>query len=264
MTIWWQAWDVDQARAEVVIAHGAGEHSDRYGHVARALNQRGYSVWALDHRGHGRSEGPRALIDSLERAVADMRTLVDMVMAGAGGRRPFLLGHSMGGLLSVGYTLRNQPTLSGLVLSAPVAALESASTATRVLSALLSRVTPRLGVFGVDPGAVSRDPEVVEDYETDPMVFHGKLPVRTVAELAGEISDLPERVREIELPVLLLYGTADTLAVPAGSVMLSERISSSDLTVVPYEGLYHEILNEPEREEIIAAIADWLDAHRPS
>ena len=169
----------------------------------------------------------------------------------------------MGGLLSLGYTLRNQPTLSGLVLSAPVAALESASTATRVVSALLSRVTPRLGVFGVDPGAVSRDPEVVEDYEGDPMVFHGKLPVRTVAELAGEIGDLPEGVVAIELPVLLLYGTADTLAVPAGSEMLSERISSSDLTVIPYTGLYHEILNEPEREEIIASIGDWLDAHRP-
>jgi alpha-beta hydrolase superfamily lysophospholipase len=231
--------------------------------VAKALTERGYSVWALDHRGHGNSDGPRAFVDSFEHAIADIHTLVEMVAAGAGGQRPFLLGHSMGGLLATGYTLRHQDSIEGLILSAPVAALESASAATRVISSLLSRVTPRLGVFGVDPSAISRDPDVVRDYEDDPLVFHGKLPVRTVAELAAEVASLPERVPSITLPVLLMYGTADTLAVPAGSVMLSERISSDDLTVTPYEGLRHEILNEPERDQVIAEIVAWLDSHRP-
>ncbi len=244
-----------------MLAHGAGEHSARYGHVAKALTERGYAVWAPDHRGHGQSEGPRALIDSLERAVEDIHTVVTMVAAEASGRRPFLLGHSMGGLLATAYTLRHQETIAGLVLSAPAAALETASPVTRFVSAMLSRITPRLGVFAVDPAGVSRDPDVVRDYEDDPQVFHGKLPVRTVAELAGEIGALEDRVPAITLPVLLMYGTADPIVPPSGSVMLSKRISSDDLTTTPYEGLYHEILNEPERDAVIAEILGWLDAH---
>jgi len=258
--IWWQAWVPEgRPRATVVLAHGAGEHSSRYGHVAKALNSRGYSLWALDHRGHGRSDGPRALIDRLENAVADMRTFVD-IAAEERGARPALIGHSMGGLLATAYTLRHQETISGLILSAPAAALEAASAFTRAISSLLSRLTPKLGVFAVDPSGVSRDPDVVRDYETDPLVFHGKLPVRTVAELAAEIGTLPGRVPEITLPVLLMYGTADPIVPPSGSVMLGERISSDDLTVTPYDGLYHEILNEPERDQVIAEITGWLDA----
>ena len=257
--IWWQAWPAGKRRADVVLAHGAGEHSSRYGHVARALNERGYSVWALDHRGHGNSEGARALIDSFEAAVADIRSLVELVR-GESSEPPFLLGHSMGGLLSIGYALRHEDSISGLVLSAPAAALETASAATRIVSALLSRLTPTLGVFRVDPGGVSRDPEVVRDYESDPQVFHGKLPVRTVAELAGEIGSLADRAHEITLPVLLMYGTADPIVPISGSVMLSERIASEDLTATPYDGLYHEILNEPERDQVIAEILAWLDA----
>ena len=259
----WQAWPGTRRRADVVLAHGAGEHSARYGHVARALNERGYSVWALDHRGHGRSGGARALIDSFEAAVADIRSLVELVR-GESSEPPFLLGHSMGGLLSTGYTLRHQASIAGLILSAPAAALETASPATRMVSALLSRVTPTLGVFKVDPRGVSRDPEVVRDYESDPQVFHGKLPVRTVAELAAEIGTLADRAPEINLPVLLMYGTADPIVPISGSVMLAERIASKDLTVTPYDGLYHEILNEPERDQVIAEIVAWLDARAVS
>jgi acylglycerol lipase len=259
--IWWQAWPTVEPRADVVLAHGAGEHSARYGHVARALSERGYSVWALDHRGHGNSAGPRALIDSLERAVADIHTLVGIATGEAAERRPYLLGHSMGGLLAIAYALRHQEAIAGLILSAPAAALETASPITRIVSAALSRVTPKLGVFTVDPNGVSRDPDVVRDYEDDPQVFHGKLPVRTVAELATEIAALSDRAPEITLPVLLMYGTADPIVPPSGSVMLSERIASTDLTTTPYDGLYHEILNEPERDQVIAELLAWLDAH---
>ena len=260
--IWWQAWLPDgEPRANIVLSHGAGEHSSRYGHVAKALNERGYSLRAFDHRGHGRSDGPRALIDRLANAVADIRSLVATATEEGGGERPFLLGHSMGGLLATAYTLRHQETIRGLVLSAPVAALEAASAFTRAMSSLLSRLAPTLGVFAVDASGVSRDPDVVRDYETDPLVFHGKLPVRTVAELAAEVGTLPERVPAITLPVLLMYGTADPIVPPSGSVMLGERISSEDLTVTPYDGLYHEILNEPERDQVIAEICAWLDAH---
>jgi alpha-beta hydrolase superfamily lysophospholipase len=174
------------------------------------------------------------------------------------GEKPVLLGHSLGGCLSVAYTLRHPETIRLLVLSAPAVDLGTVSPATRIISRILSQLVPKLGVFGVDPAGVSRDPDVVHDYETDPLVFHGKLPVRTIAELAAEIEALPSSVGKIELPVLLMYGTADPIVPISASEMLAERLGSPDLTVTPYEGLYHEILNEPERDAVIAEVTSWL------
>jgi alpha-beta hydrolase superfamily lysophospholipase len=253
-----QAWLSDgEPQAVIVIAHGAGEHSGRYAHVAARLNREGYAVHALDHRGHGRSEGPRALIDRLDNAVADLDALVVDV---AGEQPTFLLGHSMGGAIAVKYALAHQQRLKGLVLSAPVAALEAASPATRIAARALSVLAPRLGVFAVDPSLVSRDPEVVRAYETDPLVHHGKLPARTVAELAAAVESFPDSVDAITLPTLIMYGTADKLVPPSGSVMLGERIGSPDKTVKSYEGLYHEILNEPEQEKVLDDVCGWLRA----
>jgi acylglycerol lipase len=243
-----------------VLAHGAGEHSARYGHVAKALTERDYAVWALDHRGHGNSGGPRALVDRFENATDDLRTFVGQVTAESGGP-PILLGHSMGGLLALGYTLRHEQTVSALALSSPLAALGAASPLQRGASAVLTRIAPRLGVIAVDAAGISRDPEVVRDYETDPLVFHGKLPVRTVHELAREIAGLEDAVSSITLPVLLLYGDADPIVPPSGSEMLARRMTAAaSFHVKAYPGLYHEILNEPERDEVIAELAAWLDA----
>jgi len=182
--IWWQAWLAEGPRASVVLAHGAREHSGRYAHVAEALNHRGYSVWALDHRGHGRSGGHRLLIDRLEYALADLRSFVAVAREEL-GRKPFLLGHSMGGLISTAFAIRYQEEIEGLILSGPLAALEAASPATRAASFILTRVTPTLGVFPVDATRISRDPEVVRAYVEDPLVPVHRLPVRTVAELAA-------------------------------------------------------------------------------
>jgi alpha-beta hydrolase superfamily lysophospholipase len=241
----------------VVIAHGAGEHSGRYAHVAARLNHEGYAVHALDHRGHGHSEGTRALIDRLDHAVADLDALIGDL---GGGQPVFLLGHSMGGAIAVSYAIAHQDRLTGLALSAPVAALEAASPVTRMAARLLSAVGPRLGVFAVDPTLVSRDPDVVSAYETDPLVHHGKLPARTVAELASAVESFPNSVGAITVPTLIMYGTADRLVPPAGSMMLGERIGSADKTVRAYDGLYHEILNEPEQDQVLDDVAAWLNA----
>lgn len=253
-----QAWLLDaEPRAVVVIAHGAGEHSDRYEHVAARLNSEGYAVQALDHRGHGRSEGPRALIDRMNNAVADLDGLIASI---ADGRPVFLLGHSMGGSIALKYAIAHQGRLQGLVLSGPLAALEAASPAQRIAAKALSAVAPRLGVIAVDASLISRDPEVVRSYETDPLVHHGKLPARTVAELAVAVESFPDSVGAITVPTLIMYGTADKLVPPAGSMMLGERIGAADKVVKPYDGLYHEILNEPEREQVLDDMCGWLSA----
>lgn len=258
--IWWQAWLPADPRAVVVIAHGAGEHSGRYVHVATRLVDAGCAVYALDHRGHGRSGGRRAVVDRMDNVVADLRAFIAVAAAQHPGQRLLLLGHSMGGTISLVFATRHQDELAGMALSGPVAVLEAASPALRVAAKVLSALTPNLGVFGVDPSLVSRDPEVVRAYREDPLVFHGKLPARTVAELAGAVERFPAAVPQIRIPLLLMHGTADRLAPPAGSTMVHERAGSSDKTLRLYEGLYHEILNEPEKETVIGDLLGWLNA----
>ncbi len=261
--IFWQSWSpVDgTVRGSVVVVHGAGEHSGRYEHVAERLVAEGFAVSALDHRGHGRSDGPRALVDRLDRAVSDIDGLVTMTR-GAHPERPlFMLAHSMGATFAVQYALAHQRRLAGLILSGPLAALDGAPAPLRMVGRALSVIAPGTGLIAVDAGLISRDPDVVQAYRADPLVHHGKLPARTLAELAGAIDAFPDRVSEITLPTLILYGTADGLAPPRGSVMLGERIGAADKTITGYEGLYHEILNEPERETVLSELCAWLDAH---
>lgn len=261
LEIYWQSWLPEGSpRAVVVIAHGVSEHSARYTWVAEQLTARGYAVYALDHRGHGRSQGSRALIDRMANAVADLDALIDRATAAQQPAPVFLLGHSMGGCVSLAYSIRHQRKLAGLVLSAPLAALEAASPLVRLAGHVLSAVAPKLGVFGVDASAVSRDPEVVRDYESDPLNHHGKLPARTVAELSNTVAGFPEAMPRLELPMLLLQGTEDRLTPPAGSEMVHERAGSEDKQLKHYPGLYHELLNEPEKDQVLGDIAEWLDA----
>jgi acylglycerol lipase len=265
VSIFWRSWlPPGPCRGVVVIAHGAGEHSGRYLHVADRLVREGYAVYALDHRGHGRSGGPRAYIDRMDNAVADLDTLVLRAASEQPGVPIVLLGHSMGGTVSLCYALRHQDRLAALALSGPLAALEAASPVVRMAARTLSALTPRLGVIGVDSSLVSRDPAVVQAYNADPLVHHGKLPARTVAELGAAIESFPSRVPEITVPTLILYGTADGLCPTEGSVMLGRRIGAADLTVKSYPGLYHEIFNEPEQEQVLDDLCAWLNTHVPS
>ncbi|MHB8657870.1 MAG: alpha/beta hydrolase [Solirubrobacteraceae bacterium] len=266
LAIHWRRWlpAGGRARAVVVIAHGAGEHCGRYLHVAGRLVSEDYAVYALDHRGHGRSEGPRALLDRMSHAVADLDTLIGLAAGEQPSRDIFLLGHSMGATISLAYAMAHADRLAGLILSGPLAALEAASPPVRLMARLLSVLTPRLGVIAVDASRVSRDPVVVQSYLSDPLVHHGKLPARTVAELAAAIETFPHGVRAIRVPTLILYGTADTLAPTTGSLMLAERLGAPDKQTIAYDGLYHEILNEPEHARVMEDLSRWLAAHCPA
>lgn len=261
--IFWQAWLPDvEPRAVVAMAHGVSEHSGRYAWTGEQLSARGYALFALDHRGHGKSEGPRAVIDRVGNAVSDLGEMIAIAGdAAVDHSKPFLLGHSMGGFLSLAFATRRQAEIRGLILSAPVAVLEAASPVQRVAGHVLSAVAPNLGVVGIDSTTVSRDPAVVRDYDSDPLNYHGKLPARTVHEMAQEIGRFPETVPSITVPLLLQVGTGDELVPPKSSELVYEWASSEDKTIKRYDGLYHEILNEPERDAVVADTLDWLDAH---
>jgi acylglycerol lipase len=265
--IYWQAWlpdDEASPRATVVLAHGASEHGGRYAWTGEELAKRGYALYAIDHRGHGRSSGSRAVIDRMRNAVEDLHTLVEKAHAKQPDRPLVLLGHSMGGAVALAYTSEHEDALDALVLSGPLAVLEAAPAVQRVAGRVLSVVAPKLGVVGIDSSAVSRDPEVVKDYDADPLNYHGKLPARTVAELTSAIDGFPAAVAEFKLPLLVMHGTADRLVPIAGGQMVAERAGSEDKTWKPYDGLFHEILNEPERQQVVDDIADWLDERFPA
>jgi acylglycerol lipase len=249
-------------RAVVTIAHGFGEHSGRYLHVAERLLSEGYAVYALDHHGHGRSDGPRGRI-SLADAVEDLDRLIVLEGERHPGVEPFLLGHSMGGAIALRYAIAHQDRLTGLILSGPLAAIEGRALE-KSIGRALGAIAPGLPVAKINPDHVSRDPDVVRTYVEDPLVYHRPIPAGTVAEFLRHVDSLPDDVGAITLPTLLMYGTADKLAAPAGSVMVSQRISSSDLTTVPFEGLYHEIFNEPEQAQVLDQLVAWLAARVPA
>lgn len=259
--IYWQSWRPEgECRATVVVAHGGSEHSGRYRYLVERLVPDGYAVTALDHRGHGRSKGPRAVIDRMDRALTDL----DAVIVNA-GRPVFLLGHSVGGCMAIAYALRHQAKLDGLILSSPVAALEAAPLALRVIARALSITAPRTPLLAIDAEGISRDPDEVRAYIQDPLNHHGKLPARTITELADAVQEFPDRVEALTLPMLIVHGTADRVVPIKGAEMVAAHAGSTDLTFTRYEGGYHELMNEPpaERAQVLDEIAEWLAARTP-
>jgi len=145
-------------------------------------------------------------------------------------------------------------------LSAPLGVFEAASRSERAGAFLLSTVAPRVGVFAIDSEGVSRAPAVVRDYDADPLNHHGRLPARSVKELTDAIARFPEGLATLSLPLLTMHGTADTLTLPAGSELVMEHAGSEDKSIIRYDGMYHELLNEPEREKVLGDVVRWVEA----
>jgi acylglycerol lipase len=251
--LYYRVWDADAPRAVIVLAHGYAEHSGRYEHVGDAFAAAGFTTWALDHFGHGQSEGERASIGSLPRAVANLDAFVDLVAAETtpADLPRFLLGHSMGGLIATAYAEEHQDRLSGLILSGAAVAVSPAIESLRDLEEI-----PALPLSPF----VSRDPDVVKDYENDPLNYLGPMP-RPMIDAFAEIPGVRDRLKQISIPVLVMHGDADALVPFQASEDIAAGVSSSDVTLKIWPELYHEIYNEPEQGDVIATTADWVAAH---
>ena len=262
--LYWQGWLPSLAssggppRGVLLICHGMGEHSGRYATVVDALVPDGWAVYGLDHRGHGRSGGVRVHVSHYADFLADLDTFRRMV-ATRHETRPFLLGHSMGGQIALAYALDHQDDLAGLVLSAPALQAPPVPRAVRAVATALARVTPRLRRAVVDIATISRDEAVVTDYRTDALVHQGHPTIALSLALAEQMTLLPARVRDLRLPLLVQHGTDDRICPPDGSRALAESVGTDDLTVRWYDGFWHEIYHEPERERPLADLREWLD-----
>ncbi|MBK6452414.1 MAG: lysophospholipase [Steroidobacteraceae bacterium] len=256
-----QAWLPGVApRAVIVVSHGLAEHGGRYETLAGELVQRGYAVYAVDHRGHGRSSGPRANIERFAHVVADFCAFTERCAGEHPATPVFMLGHSMGGAVAFASALRLQHMLRGLVLSAPALATDQpVPRLQEMFVRLLSVVAPGTGALALPPGAVSRDPSVVARYAADPLVHHEAIPARTLVELLGAMQGFPASAPGLRLPTLVLHGTADQLVPLAANRRVYQAFGTRDCVVKLYDGLYHEVFNEPERERVTADLFCWLE-----
>jgi lysophospholipase len=246
LTIFHQTWLPEGDPIGVVmLIHGLGEHSGRYAHVAAALNDAGIAVHALDHRGHGKSEGKRTFVKSYNEFMNDLLQFRTLVEDQHPGVPLVVLGHSMGGNLAVGHALEHQADLAGLALSG--AALEVGSDLSPgKLKAfrLIAKVAPSFRPEGLSAEAISRDPAVVAAYQNDPLVFTGKISAGLGAALIGAMERFPARYGELTLPIVVMHGTDDQLASVTGSRALEAAA----------------VFNEPEQAQVLADLVSWIKA----
>lgn len=185
-----------------------------------------------------------------------------MILTWQPGKPVFLFGHSMGGLIGSIFLLDFQEKMTGAILSGPgVKIPENISSGVILAGKVLSLLMPKFGLIQVDASNVSRDPEVVQAYIDDPLVYSGKTTARLAAELLKAMQRISSEAGRITLPILILHGGDDKLADPAGARMLYDKVSSRDKTIKIYDHLYHEIINEPERHTVLADMEKWLETH---
>ena len=260
---WWRP--QSEPRASVVILHGLCEHSGRYNEVAEFLATHGYAVDTFDLRGHGKSEGIKSYIESFDNYLKDLDVFLDRVGLRLPDMPVFLLGHSMGGEICSMYCITRQPNIRGVILSAPsVKISKDISPFLQKISSMLSKFFPKLPTIKLETAALSRDPEVLKRRDNDPLVYQGKILLRTWAEILRATKLIQAQMEKISLPLLILHGTEDRFADVEGSKMLYAGVKERDKTLKLYEGLFHEIMNEPEKEQVLDDIVTWMNDHTRS
>ena len=249
-------------KAGIVLVHGLAEHSGRYVNLINQLVSRDYAVYGLDNIGHGKSEGTRVYVKQFTDYTDALGSYVDQVREGNPDIPMFLYGHSIGALIAAVLMLDHETDLAGVVFSGPcVKVPANVSAITVFLAKALSRIAPKLGLSAVDASGISRDPAQVQAYIDDPLVYNGKTTARLACEFLKAMQHVSTEVSRITLPALIVHGGADRVVDPDGAHMLHSALGSTDKTLTIYDGLFHEIHNEPEHPQVLADISAWLDAH---
>jgi acylglycerol lipase len=265
LDIYYQGWLPEgKTRGVILIIHGLHEHSGRYQHVGSFFSDQGYAVYGLDFPGHGKSAGIRSYVDNFDDFTNTLEDFLQMVRNWQPGLPVFLMGHSLGGLISSVFLLDHQDQLEGAVLSGSLVKVpDYVNDFTIQIGRILSKLLPKFRILGIDIDGISRDPVVVSAYRNDPLVYTGKMTARISDVINQGIERLALQGTRIELPLLLLHGSEDRLCNPAWSEYLRDLVNSQDKELHIYQGLYHEIYNEPEAESVFNDILVWLKREIP-
>jgi len=241
-----------------VIVHGLGEHGGRYQHLAAWFTPRGATIYAMDHRGHGRSGGPRGHAPSLIALLDDIDAVVVRARAESGGPL-VLIGHSFGGLLAIAYALDRPDRIDKAIFSAPaLVARVKVPAWKQALARVLPTVAPKASFANeIDPNVLSHDPTVAPAYSSDPLV-HNQITAGLYASTIARGEEFIGRAPELRVPFLLMHGRDDQIVDPAGSQRFFARATAPDRAFCLYPGFYHEIFNEVDQERVFQDIESWL------
>ncbi len=265
--LFWRAWIPSSPRGAMVVVHGLGEHSGRYGATAERLTRMGLAVWAPDLRGHGRSPGIRVHVERFDEYLED----TDAALALAASRHPklplFLLGHSMGGLVALRHLLHRPGAASAAVISSPALGTHprfEPNAFTKGAARVLSRVAPRLLIASnLDATCLSRDRSVVEAYLADPLVSR-KVSARWYTEIVAAMGDVRARAASVRTPVLLMQSGDDVLVDPEATRGWAGAAPAERVEFVWWHGFYHEMFNEPEKDLVFGRVEAWLSRLLPA
>jgi len=257
-----QSWLPDGApKAAVILHHGLWDYSDYYAPFAEELTHHGYAVYAFDMRGHGRSDGDRSFVKSIDQYIADLEIFLKRVRQRVIDKRLFLFGHSLGGLIAATYGLANpQNELRGMILSG--AGLKTGNDVTPLLKTLvpiIASIAPKLPTYKPDFDYGSRDQSVTARKRRDPLIDHKGAPARSGAAGLAAIANIQSRMEQFSMPVLILHGTEDRWTNPEGSRQLATRASSTDKTLKLYDGFYHELLTDTDKSLVWKDVIGWMD-----
>ena len=260
-----QGWEPDaQPKAIVALVHGLGEHIGRYAHVGKALTDAGYVLVGFDLRGHGKTVSARGHFPSLNVVMQDIRQFFQFISQRYPNLPQFLYGHSLGGLLSLTYATQNKVGIKGVMVTG--AALRSAlqeQKAKIAMAKILGTLAPAATIpSGLDATTVSRDKTVVDKYVNDPLV-HDKTSLGLGKTVLTSIDVCFTHASEFAYPLLIMHGKDDKLTYPSGSADFAKLAGgkNKDITLKLWDGLYHEIHNEPEQEDVFKVMIEWLDKH---
>ena len=261
-----RGWEPTNKRPKAVLAliHGLGEHTGRYVHVGKTMTDVGYALVGFDLRGHGKSGGARGHFPSLDVVMQDMRQFFKYLVQRYPDVPHFLYGHSLGGLLSLSYALQYNTGLNGVMvtgaaLRSPLQEQKGKIAMVNVLGSILPTITVS---SGLDATTISRDADVVKKYVNDPLV-HDKTSLGLGKSATKAIEFCFAHAREFKPPLLIMHGAADKLTFPSGSEDFAKLVSENnkDVTLKLWDGLYHEVHNEPEKDEVFTVMIEWLDKH---
>lgn len=260
-----QSWTPVSAkiRGLVVLMHGLNEHSGRYNDFAKELNANGFKVYGMDWIGHGGSDGLHGYVHSLDYAVDDLKSFLDKILTENPGFPCFCFGHSTGAAIVLKAMMdpEVEARVSGVVLTSPAVGIQPSHSLVVILAPVMSFLLPTFQLNSANKNGmpVSRDPDALVAKYSDPLVYTGSVRVRTGYEILRTTAYLQQNLKTLRVPFLVLHGAADTVTDPAASQRLHEEASSTDKTIQLLEGFLHDLLIEPEREEIMKDIIDWFN-----
>jgi alpha-beta hydrolase superfamily lysophospholipase len=261
LTLYSQTWKPEHnPQLIILLIHGLGEHCERYEHLVHKFIDQDFLVHAIDLPGHGKTSGKRSLIKSFDICNKIIQTQLDLLKKKHPKIPVLIYGHSMGGSIVANYVLKLKPKVDGIILSS--AALKISDDISPILvkiASIMGKICPTMPTIKLDSNGLSHNHEVVKKYNEDPLVYSGKIPARTAAEINKSVKYNQSHASEFSYPILMIHGSDDKLTDPKGSEEFYSKISSSSKTLKIYDGLFHELINEYEQDEVMLDIIKWIN-----